>query len=254
LEDGGPDPGEPRQPRRRDRRHRHVRMAARRVRLLHIVDARVGDEKVEGAEIIGWDTSRASYITQQFGSDGATAYEATLGEEGDSRVGRSETTRFAGRLSADGNTITGDWQLLDEGSGWRPWMEITLSKQAGESPRRHRGRAISSSSRCGDPGGGDRRVYRKSARWPATPLDRATSGRQEIPRIPLRLWPSGASTDQAGWAGGSPNRVLRGFSGSRALGAEDHARTPAHADIIHAGPSLGSRAGAAGPGRRARWT
>jgi hypothetical protein len=56
-------------------------------------------------------------------------------------MGRSETTRFAGRLSADGNTITGDWQLLDEGSGWRPWMEITLSKQAGESPRRHRGRA-----------------------------------------------------------------------------------------------------------------
>lgn len=114
-------------------------MAARRVRLLHIVDARVGDEKAEGAEIIGWDTSRASYITQQFGSDGATAYEATLGEEGETLAWamHSETTRFAGRLSADGNTITGDWQLLDEGSGWWPWMEITLTKQAGESPRRH---------------------------------------------------------------------------------------------------------------------
>jgi hypothetical protein len=49
---------------------------------------------------------------------------------------RSETTRFAGRLSVDGNTI-GDWQLLDDGSGWRPWMDITLTKQAGEAPRRH---------------------------------------------------------------------------------------------------------------------
>jgi hypothetical protein len=55
---------------------------------LHIVDARVGGQKVEGAEIIGWDPSRASYITQYFGSDGATAYEATLGEEGRPSRGR----------------------------------------------------------------------------------------------------------------------------------------------------------------------
>jgi len=38
--------------------------------LLHRVDARVGDQKVEGAEIIGYDPARGSYVTQYFGTDG----------------------------------------------------------------------------------------------------------------------------------------------------------------------------------------
>jgi hypothetical protein len=42
---------------------------------------------------------------------------------------RGEATRFAGRFSADGNTITGHWELRDDGSRWRPWMDITLTKQ-----------------------------------------------------------------------------------------------------------------------------
>ena len=96
--------------------------------LLHTVDAYVGDQKVEGAEIIGYDPARESYITQYFGSDGPTAYEADLREEAGTLVWemRSETTRFVGTFSADGDTITGHWQLLD-GSRWRPWMDITLS-------------------------------------------------------------------------------------------------------------------------------
>ena len=40
--------------------------------LLHIVDARVGDEQVKGAEIIGWDSVRDAYVTQYFGTDGPT--------------------------------------------------------------------------------------------------------------------------------------------------------------------------------------
>jgi Protein of unknown function (DUF1579) len=101
--------------------------------LLHVVDARVGDQKVEGAEIIGWDPARASYVTQYFGSDGPAAYEATLVNEGDTLVWAmdSQTTKFAGRFSADGNTITGHWELLDEASRWQPWMDIILTKQAG---------------------------------------------------------------------------------------------------------------------------
>jgi hypothetical protein len=49
--------------------------------LLHLVDAKVGDQRVEGAEIIGYDPARGSYFTQYFGSDGPSAYEASLGED-----------------------------------------------------------------------------------------------------------------------------------------------------------------------------
>ena len=43
---------------------------------------------------------------------------------------RSARDRFAGSFSEDGNTITGSWERLDENENWRPWMEITLTKDA----------------------------------------------------------------------------------------------------------------------------
>jgi hypothetical protein len=101
------------------------------VALLHRVDARVGDRKVDGAEIIGYDPERARYVTQYFGSDGPTAYEANLDEERDRSVWtmRSPDTRFSGELSADGDVIAGRWERLSDDSTWTDWMDITLTKQ-----------------------------------------------------------------------------------------------------------------------------
>jgi len=100
--------------------------------LLHLVDARVGDQKVDGAEIIGYDPDRGTYVSQYFGSDGPTAYEASLTQESDGLVWRmhSKTTRFTGIFSRDGSVITGHWELLHDSGDWRPWMEITLTRQA----------------------------------------------------------------------------------------------------------------------------
>jgi hypothetical protein len=100
--------------------------------LLHLVDARVGGQKVEGAEIIGYDPARAGYVTQYFGSDGANAYEASLVEDDGALVWtmRSEKDRFTGTFNDDGNMITGHWDALDDDSNWRPWMDITLTREA----------------------------------------------------------------------------------------------------------------------------
>jgi Protein of unknown function (DUF1579) len=100
--------------------------------LLHIVDAHVADRKVEGAEIIGYDPVRGSYITQYFGSDGPNAYEASLGEKAGTLVWRmrSRNDRFTGTFSDDRNIIRGHWEALDSDSNWQPWMEITLTKEA----------------------------------------------------------------------------------------------------------------------------
>jgi Protein of unknown function (DUF1579) len=98
--------------------------------LLHTVDAKVGDEKVDGAEIIGYDPERGSFVTQYFGSDGPAAYDASLTEEDDGLTWRmrSRTDQFTGRFSDDGRVITGHWELPSEGGGWQPWMDITLTK------------------------------------------------------------------------------------------------------------------------------
>ena len=102
-----------------------------RFALLHRLDAHVGDRKVDGAEIIGYDPARRTYITQYFGSGGSRAYEVSLDDEHGFLIWRirSETEWFTGMFSDDGNTIAGHWELLDESSGWRPWIDITVTKE-----------------------------------------------------------------------------------------------------------------------------
>ena len=100
--------------------------------LLHTVDARVGDEQVEGAEIICWDSALGAYVTLHCGSDGLNRYEASLDEENDVLVWcmRSAHDRFTGTFSDDRNTIDGQWEQLDDEDAWQPWMEVTLTKSA----------------------------------------------------------------------------------------------------------------------------
>jgi len=100
--------------------------------LLHLVDATVGETKVEGAEIIGYDPDREHYATLYFGTDGTTAYEADFTESESTLVWemRSAGSRFRGSFDADGELITGHWELLIAESEWRPWMDITLTKLA----------------------------------------------------------------------------------------------------------------------------
>jgi hypothetical protein len=100
--------------------------------LLHVVDAKVGDERVEGAEIIGYDPALGRFRTQYFGSDGPSSYEASLEEEDGVLVWRmqSESDRFAGAFADDGDTLTGHWEARGDDATWRPWMDITLTRQA----------------------------------------------------------------------------------------------------------------------------
>jgi hypothetical protein len=100
--------------------------------LLHLVDAWVGDRQVEGAEIIGYDAARGGYVTQYFGSDGASAYVASIGEYRGALVWAmaSKNDRFTGTFNHDRTVITGHWEALGEDSCWRPWMDVTLTRGA----------------------------------------------------------------------------------------------------------------------------
>jgi hypothetical protein len=100
--------------------------------LLHLVDARVGDVTVEGAEIIGYDPARGSYVTQYFGTDGPASYEASLREDEETLVWTmlSAADRFTGTFNDDLTVITGHWDALGDDSNWGPWMDITLTKEA----------------------------------------------------------------------------------------------------------------------------
>jgi hypothetical protein len=98
--------------------------------LLHTVDARVGDQNVEGAEIIGYDPSRGTYVTLYVGSDGPSSYEARLIEEDGGLIWlmQSEGNRFTGTIDDNGRTIMGHWEPAGENGSRRPWMDVTLIK------------------------------------------------------------------------------------------------------------------------------
>ena len=100
--------------------------------LLHLVAARVGDRQVEGAEVIGYDPARRGYVTQYFGSDRASAYVASIGEYRGALVWAmaSKNDRFTGTFNEDRTVITGRWEALDRDARWRPWMDITLTREA----------------------------------------------------------------------------------------------------------------------------
>lgn len=103
--------------------------------LLHTVDARVGEQAVTGAEIIGYDADSRCYLTQYFGTDGSAAYRARLAVENGVLTWTMESRgdRFAGGFSEDRNVVTGRWEQLREGT-WQPWMDVRLEKQE-ERPR-----------------------------------------------------------------------------------------------------------------------
>lgn len=95
-----------------------------RAGLLHRCDGRVG--------IIGWDAAQDAYVAQYFGCDGARRYEAWFRELGGVTVWRmcSGRDRFMGTISDDGVTIEGHWERHDGDAGWRPWMDVTLTRTA----------------------------------------------------------------------------------------------------------------------------
>jgi Protein of unknown function (DUF1579) len=92
--------------------------------LLHRVDARVGNRKIEGAEIIGYDPARRAYRSQYFGSEGPTAYDATLGDEDNGLLWRmwSDGTRFTGTFVDNMDAIVVTGSCSPKKAGVRGWM------------------------------------------------------------------------------------------------------------------------------------
>ncbi len=100
--------------------------------LLHRVDAHMGEQRVEGAEIIGFDPTLGHFRTQYFDRDGASSYEAEFSRENGALVWsmRSEKERFRGTFSDDRSVITGHWERRGDDGSWQRWMDITLTRTA----------------------------------------------------------------------------------------------------------------------------
>ena len=98
--------------------------------LLHHVDVRMGEQQTKVVEIIGYDTSGKTYPMHSFDNQGNHAVmQARV--EGNTWTFIGESMRFTGAFSTDGNTITGKWELFNDGK-WLHWMDVKLTKAGGQ--------------------------------------------------------------------------------------------------------------------------
>jgi len=92
--------------------------------IVHDVDARFGDEPSRSMEVIGYDAARRKHIARSYDDKGSSE-EFVVQLRGRRWTITGDTMRFDGRFSADGDTLTGLWEL--KGSRrWQPWIELEL--------------------------------------------------------------------------------------------------------------------------------
>lgn len=97
--------------------------------LIHRVDVRMGEEKVDTIEIIGsYDASSKTFPMRSFdhlGNNGLM--HASLSKDGVwTLTGKSMRATLV--VSVDGNMMTAKWEKMSDSSEWKHWMDLMLTK------------------------------------------------------------------------------------------------------------------------------
>jgi hypothetical protein len=93
--------------------------------LLHKVDVKIGEEKVQTLEIIGFDESANHYTMQHYDNKGnAGLMTATLMDN--LWIFRGESLLFKGGFSKEDTVFSGVWEQLNSEKVWVPYMNIRL--------------------------------------------------------------------------------------------------------------------------------
>ena len=95
--------------------------------LIHRVDVRMGNQKNESIEIIGYDARSNSYPMHSFDSQGNSVV-MQAGETGNTWTFTGESMRFKGTFSEDRKSISGTWEYLGDDSNWHYWMDVKLTQ------------------------------------------------------------------------------------------------------------------------------
>lgn len=94
--------------------------------LLHRVDVRIGGERVQALEVMGWDAGRQVYVARSYDDRGnEEVMHGTLRDGTWTLLG--DASRFTGGFGEGGGTLAGRWERR-EGDRWLPWMEVRLRK------------------------------------------------------------------------------------------------------------------------------
>ena len=100
--------------------------------MIHHIESTMGDLKIHGVEIIGYDASRKAYLAPFFDDQGSAGWEEVK-SEGNTWIWNGENVmgvkyhRCTARFQ-DKNTIAALHEHSDDRKSWKKWMDITLRK------------------------------------------------------------------------------------------------------------------------------
>jgi hypothetical protein len=94
--------------------------------MVHKVDVRIGDERKQSTEIIGFDAHTNNFRMQSFDDKGESALMYASEHQGVWTFA-SETLRFTGSFSEDGMIVSGIWEQAEK-KGWVFLMDIKLTR------------------------------------------------------------------------------------------------------------------------------
>lgn len=93
--------------------------------IAHDADARFGGQPTRSMEVIGYDLASRKYLARSYDDQGKSElFEVALKGKNWNITG--ESARFKGKFDADGNKLTGLWELKGKTSGWQPWIRLEL--------------------------------------------------------------------------------------------------------------------------------
>ena len=94
--------------------------------LLHRVDVLMGESRSRSVEVIGVDSDRKDYPMHSFDDQGN--HTVTRGViDGSKWTIAGDGIRFAGTFSADGATVDGRWERLED-DVWHSWIDLYLER------------------------------------------------------------------------------------------------------------------------------
>lgn len=93
--------------------------------IVHDVDARFGQAVTRSMEVMGYDQKAKKYFARSYDDHGVTeVFDIMLRGNKWKIVG--ESVRFSGQFDAEGNQLTGLWEMKSKKSGWQPWIKLVL--------------------------------------------------------------------------------------------------------------------------------
>ncbi|MES9536599.1 MULTISPECIES: DUF1579 family protein [unclassified Actinomadura] len=100
--------------------------------LIHRVDVRMNEERVEVIEMIGpYDPESRTYPMRSFDNHGHFVTMRASVDDGGVWTFAGETERATLVIAEDGESMTAEWERTDDGSNWRHWMDMSFTRAAG---------------------------------------------------------------------------------------------------------------------------